>query len=332
MHLAPENELLVMKKLLLCLLLPVFIYSGVKSPTDYDHSSVEKITVDDGIISANLFARKFSQGELTYLELIASSKISNVKAQFGNFETNLTQTKWGYRCFIPISPDEKTGKREITVSYNFKDRFSITHIFFDVEAKKYQILKRSLDVGSFSTIGGKPDPERDQFIKDCLAKKTKAFASRENDLIDSNLSHPRDSHYLTSDFWEKRRYQRYKIVKRKRIYENSKESIHRGVDLRGPQGTPVFAIARGKVVLSGKMHYEGNMVIIDHGNFFFTYYMHMDKLLVEEGRIIEAGTQIGEVGSTGISTGPHLHVSAIIRNIQFDPLSILHLPIRDINK
>ena len=74
-----------MKKLFICLLLPISIYSGVKSPSDYDHSSVEKITVDDGIINANLFARKFSQGELTYLELIASSKISNVKAQFGNF-------------------------------------------------------------------------------------------------------------------------------------------------------------------------------------------------------------------------------------------------------
>lgn len=321
-----------MKKIILCLLLPVFAYSGVKSPSDYDHGPVDSISVEDGVIRANLYARKFSQGELAYLEIISPSSISNIKAQFGNFETIMTQAKWGYRCFIPLAPDEKTGRREITVSYNARDRFSITHIFFNIEAKKYQLLKRSLDVGSFSRVGQKPNPERAKFIQECYQRKTKAFASRENDLINSNLSHPRDSHYLTSDFWEKRRYQRYKIVKRKRVYENSKESIHRGVDLRGPQGTPVFAMARGKVVLSGKMHYEGNMVIIDHGNLFFTYYMHMDKLLIEEGQVIDAGTQIGEVGSTGISTGPHLHVSAIIKQIQFDPLSILHLPIKELNK
>ncbi|MBP8081803.1 MAG: M23 family metallopeptidase [Spirochaetes bacterium] len=321
-----------MKKILLCLFLPAITYSGVKSPSDYNYNHVEKITVEDDVISANLYVRNFSQGELAYLEILSSSNISNIKAQFGNYETVLTPAKWGYRCFIPFAPDEKTGKREITVSYNYRDRFSITHIFFDIETKKYQTLKRSLDVGSFSKVGGKPDPERAQFIKDCQEKKNKAFASRENDLIDSNLSHPRDAHYLTSYFWEKRRYQRYKIIKRKRVYENSKESIHRGVDLKGPLGTPVFAIAKGKVVLSGKMHYEGNMVIIDHGNLFFTYYMHMDKLLAKEGQIIEAGTQIGEVGSTGISTGPHLHVSAIIDKIQFDPLSILHLPIKDLNK
>jgi len=86
-------------------------------------------------------------------------------------------------------------------------------------------------------------------------------------------------------------------------------------------------MADGLVVLSHKMFYEGNMVVIDHGNRVFSYYQHMDSRKVKEGDRVAAGDFIGTVGITGIVTGPHLHVALSIRDVHVNPLSILSLPV-----
>lgn len=86
-----------------------------------------------------------------------------------------------------------------------------------------------------------------------------------------------------------------------------------GVDIAAPEGTPVHAVNPGKVILSqfhrpnpGSRSY-GNMIVIDHGNGIYSVYAHLAKRLVSSGAIVEAGMPIGFVGSTGTSTGPHLH-------------------------
>ncbi len=91
--------------------------------------------------------------------------------------------------------------------------------------------------------------------------------------------------------------------------------------------SPVFSMADGKIVLAMKMFYEGNLVAVDHGNKVFTYYMHMDSMAVKEGDIVKAGDLVGRVGSTGTSTGPHLHVALSIRGVHVHPLSLLSLPV-----
>jgi murein DD-endopeptidase MepM/ murein hydrolase activator NlpD len=82
---------------------------------------------------------------------------------------------------------------------------------------------------------------------------------------------------------------------------------HQGLDLAAPSGTAVKATNRGKVVLSRSLILTGNTVMIDHGEGLFSVYHHMNSLSVNIGDIVERGQKIGEVGSTGFSTGPHLH-------------------------
>ena len=86
-------------------------------------------------------------------------------------------------------------------------------------------------------------------------------------------------------------------------------------------------MADGVVVLSHLMFFEGNMVVVDHGNRVFSYYMHMDSRGVAVGDRVMAGQKIGTVGSTGTSTGPHLHVALSIRGVHVDPMSLLWLPV-----
>jgi len=82
---------------------------------------------------------------------------------------------------------------------------------------------------------------------------------------------------------------------------------HLGLDIAAPEGTEVKASNRGKVVLARSLILTGNTVMIDHGEGLFSVYHHLLKLSVKAGAVVERGQKIGEVGSTGFSTGPHLH-------------------------
>ena len=84
---------------------------------------------------------------------------------------------------------------------------------------------------------------------------------------------------------------------------------HSGLDIAAPTGTPVAAVNRGKVVLSMELITQGNTVVIDHGQGLFSVYFHLDELHAVENTIVERGEIIGTVGSTGFSTGPHLHLT-----------------------
>ncbi len=91
-------------------------------------------------------------------------------------------------------------------------------------------------------------------------------------------------------------------------YINKVESgRHAGLDIAASRGTPVKAANSGIVNLSRLLNVTGNTVIIDHGMNFFSAYCHMDVLLVKDGDSVKKGDIIGKVGSTGFSTGPHLH-------------------------
>lgn len=93
---------------------------------------------------------------------------------------------------------------------------------------------------------------------------------------------------------------------------------HSGLDIAAPNGTPVYAANRGKVVLSMFLIMTGNTIVIDHGQGLFSVYFHMNERFAEKDEIVERGQQIGAIGTTGFSTGPHLHftMSYFERNIE----------------
>ena len=84
-------------------------------------------------------------------------------------------------------------------------------------------------------------------------------------------------------------------------------TYHQGIDIGAPTGTKVIAAAAGEVVISKYSYSGGNYIMIDHGSGIFTIYMHLSKRSCEVGQEVSQGQKIGEVGSTGVSTGPHLH-------------------------
>ena len=109
----------------------------------------------------------------------------------------------------------------------------------------------------------------------------------------------------------------------RRMFNGELRSYHRGVDLRGAQGTPIKAMADGKVAIAQNMYFAGNTVYIDHGQGVISSYAHMSRLDVKPGETVKAGQQIGLVGATGRVTGPHLHLGVNILGVAVDPLSLV---------
>jgi murein DD-endopeptidase MepM/ murein hydrolase activator NlpD len=106
-------------------------------------------------------------------------------------------------------------------------------------------------------------------------------------------------------------------------------SIHAGIDFGIPTGTEVFASGAGRVALARMRIVSGYSVIIEHGPGIYSLYYHLDKVIAQEGEMVRAGDLIGLSGSTGFSTGPHLHWELRINGENTDPDAFVARPILD---
>lgn len=102
-----------------------------------------------------------------------------------------------------------------------------------------------------------------------------------------------------------------------------RSALHTGLDFQADTGTPILAAAGG-VVVAAETHFAyGNMVEVDHGNNLITRYAHASKLMVRKGDLVKRGQQIALVGSSGRSTGPHLHFEVLVQGVPQDPQKFL---------
>ena len=110
-----------------------------------------------------------------------------------------------------------------------------------------------------------------------------------------------------------------------RVFNSSVQSTHQGLDFRVPSGTPVAAVNSGHVILAQPLFFEGNCVVIDHGQGLLTLYLHMSKFSVKQGDDVSKGQEIGLSGGTGRATGPHLHLAVRWQGVYLDPQILLKL-------
>lgn len=105
----------------------------------------------------------------------------------------------------------------------------------------------------------------------------------------------------------------------RRLINGKTESSHNGMDISAQEGTPVIASNKGKVAIAGDFFLLGRFIILDHGLGIFTVYLHMKDTFVKNGDIVDKGSKIGEVGTTGMSTGPHLHFGIRLGKARVSP-------------
>lgn len=110
-----------------------------------------------------------------------------------------------------------------------------------------------------------------------------------------------------------------------RTYNGVRQGVHQGLDFRAGTGTPVSAINSGKVVLARDLFYEGNCIVIDHGQGLMSLYLHLSEFKVKEGDQVARGQLIALSGGTGRATGPHLHLAVRWQGWYLDPAILLRL-------
>jgi murein DD-endopeptidase MepM/ murein hydrolase activator NlpD len=181
---------------------------------------------------------------------------------------------------------------------------------FAVAAANYPKIKVQLAVEKKFT---EPSPEQLEQIEE--AKKVKqeylgrVTAERE---WRGNFAAPVDA--ATSD-----------VFGSQRIFNGVAQREHQGLDYRVPTGTPVTALNDGTVLLARFLYYEGNCVVIDHGQGLLTLFFHLSEFKVKEGDVVKRGQEIGLSGGTGRATGPHLHVAVRWQGTYLDPARLFQL-------
>jgi murein DD-endopeptidase MepM/ murein hydrolase activator NlpD len=110
-----------------------------------------------------------------------------------------------------------------------------------------------------------------------------------------------------------------------RVFNGKTSSPHLGLDFRVPAGTPVAAMNDGTVLLARPLYFEGNFVVLDHGQGLLTLYLHLSEFKVKEGDRVKRGQEVGLSGGTGRATGPHLHAAVRWQGTYLDPAGLMRL-------
>jgi murein DD-endopeptidase MepM/ murein hydrolase activator NlpD len=105
----------------------------------------------------------------------------------------------------------------------------------------------------------------------------------------------------------------------RRVFNGKPKSPHKGFDIAAPRGTIFYPVADGKVALTIDSYLNGKMILIDHGYGIYSAYLHSDEMMVKTGDTVSTKTPIGKVGSTGRSSGPHLHLGIYKNDMALNP-------------
>ena len=191
------------------------------------------------------------------------------------------------------------------VNLNITSLISKKGIKFTIKEKVFH--RQDISVSKKYTEPSKKDLQRIIKEKDIISEYRTAWSSKDPDI---NFIYPVEG-TITGIFGT----QRY--------YNGKKGRYHNGIDIAGPINEPIVAPSSGKVLLTGDYFYNGKFVYIDHGKGLLSIFIHLNEINTTQGKFIKKGDVIGKIGTSGRSTGPHVHWSVMLNQNYIDPMIFL---------
>ena len=207
-----------------------------------------------------------------------------------------------YRVFLGVKVNQKPGTYKI-IAKAVDNRNEPLEIYanLEVRAGNYKVQRIQLPKKKRKLLNGNALREEGKILGSRFREKDKKVYFASHFLVPVNGR-------LSSHFGSRRQY-------------NGDEfsSFHKGIDIAKPRGTSVKAANGGRVSLVAPMKSNGKIILINHGHGVTSIYSHLNAFLVKEGDWVKKGEVIAKVGSTGISSGPHLHFGISVNNVRVDP-------------
>ncbi|CAM5204343.1 peptidoglycan DD-metalloendopeptidase family protein [Oligella ureolytica] len=206
----------------------------------------------------------------------------------------------GYLAIVGVGQKNNSGRHHLTVNYGA----ATESVDFTIESKKYAEQHIKLSTNKHVTPS---QSDLDRYSREA-AEQTAAYKEFRT-VIPSNviLDRPVDGGRYSAAFGVRR------------FFNGEERNSHSGLDIAVPQGTPVKASANGVVTIVGDYFFNGKTVFVDHGQGLISMYCHLSEIDVVKGQTVSRGEVVGKVGSTGRSTGPHLHWTVSLNNQRVDP-------------
>ena len=252
------------------------------------------------ILSGNAYsARDFSPGDVVFISLDESESLMDFYYK-GNLITKVLKNDRPYLLFgIPYYT--KKGENQ----FIFENKKIIKKMTFNILKKKYPIQR--IEIKKFKV------KTKDEYKR--IAKERSQIIQAKKEMYDKfpDYKFIIPAQGPTSGTYGTVRY-----------YNGKKGNYHNGYDIAADLGTPIYAPSSGIVMLTGNYYYNGKFIMVNHGNNLISMFLHLDDIAVKKDDIIEKGQFIGNIGTTGLSTGPHLHWSVILNNSYIDPLNLIN--------
>lgn len=232
------------------------------------------------------------------------------RVEFDGRRVMVTRAGAGWQAVVGLPLALKPGAHRLSVR---EDRGSPRSVGFSVAGHDYETQR--LTIADRRMV----EPGRKDLIRIARERESlnRAFGTWSDSAPESvSFDLPAEGR-LSSDFGLRR------------FFNNEPRQPHSGLDIAAPAGTPVTAPAAGTVIETGNFFFNGQTVVLDHGQGLITMYNHLSRIDVSRGARVARGEKIGAVGRTGRVTGPHLHWSVSLNNTRIDPALFLSRDARE---
>ena len=272
---------------------------------------ISTLAFADNPLRPEILPKSAKQGDVGLLRVTGLKNLKNLEGEFKGIRFSMNPDSAGkaYEALLAVDMDTKPGKYQVKVQGRDQEGKSLAG------ASSLEVKKVSFKTQTLSLPSSMVD----------LDPTTLERVNAESQRVEAVFQRTRKEKLWKGRFLRPVPGEISTPFGLRRVINRQNKSPHSGVDLRAEEGTPILASNAGSVILVDDFFFSGKSVILDHGQGVYSMYFHLSEILVREGEKISKGDVLGQVGSTGRSTGPHLHWGVRVRGAKVDPFSLIRV-------